>query len=112
TQTATATTEPELGPPTETPTRGATLTPRPTRTPGGKAPTPGPAESPPSTGWSEVVRVAPGKKRIALTFDAGASGETWPRILGALREHNVHITMFFTGKFAEQYPDAIKQAVA
>ena len=58
------------------------------------------------------MRVAPGNKRIALTFDAGASGETWPRILAALREHNVHITMFITGKFAEQYPDAIKQAVA
>jgi peptidoglycan/xylan/chitin deacetylase (PgdA/CDA1 family) len=58
-----------------------------------------------------VVRVAPGKKRIALTFDAGASGETWPRIMATLRAHNVHITMFFTGKFAEQYPDAIKQAV-
>jgi peptidoglycan/xylan/chitin deacetylase (PgdA/CDA1 family) len=59
-----------------------------------------------------VVRVPPGKKRIALTFDAGASGEPWPRILGALREHHVHITMFFTGKFAEQYPDCVKQAVA
>ncbi len=59
-----------------------------------------------------MTRVAPGKKQIALTFDAGASGETWPRILAALREHNAHITMFFTGKFAEQYPDAIKQAVA
>jgi peptidoglycan/xylan/chitin deacetylase (PgdA/CDA1 family) len=49
---------------------------------------------------------------VALTFDAGASGETWPVIMAALREHGVHITMFFTGKFAEQYPDAIRQAVA
>jgi peptidoglycan/xylan/chitin deacetylase (PgdA/CDA1 family) len=32
--------------------------------------------------------------------------------MAALREHGVHITMFFTGKFAEQYPDAIRQAVA
>lgn len=67
----------------------------------------------PATGpWAQVVRVAPGKHRIALTFDAGASGETWPRIMAAFRERGLHITMFFTGKFAEQYPDAIKQAVA
>jgi peptidoglycan/xylan/chitin deacetylase (PgdA/CDA1 family) len=81
-------------------------------TPNSQARTPAAGETAPSDGWREVMRVAPGKKQIALTFDAGASGETWPRIMAALREHNVHITMFFTGKFAEQYPDAIKQAVA
>lgn len=35
-----------------------------------------------------------------------------PRILQILREHNVRITMFFTGKFAEQYPVYVKQAAA
>jgi len=69
-------------------------------------------ESPPTGAWSQVVKVAPGKKRIALTFDAGASGETCPRVLATLQQHGVHITMFFTGKFAEQYPDCIKQALA
>lgn len=59
-----------------------------------------------------MVRVAPGKHRIALTFDAGAAGETLPRILNTLRERNIHITMFITGKFAEQYSDGIRQAVA
>lgn len=53
-----------------------------------------------------------GNKRIALTFDAGASGETMPGVLATLRERHLHITMFITGKFAEQYPDSIKQAVA
>ena len=114
TLTPTSTTEPELGPPTTSPTAEGTPSTHPTRTaiPLGIARTPIAAEDPPSEAWREVVRVAPGKKRIALTFDAGASGETWPRILAALREHSVHITMFITGKFAEQYPDAIKQAVA
>jgi peptidoglycan/xylan/chitin deacetylase (PgdA/CDA1 family) len=56
--------------------------------------------------------MAPGKKRIALTFDAGATGTTCPRIMAALHDHGVHITMFFTGKFAEQYPDCLKEAVA
>ena len=58
------------------------------------------------------MRVAPGKKLVALTFDAGGAGEAWPRIMAALRERNVHVTMFFTGKFAEKYPDAVRQAVA
>ncbi len=97
---------------------------RPTRTPTSEvssAATPTPAEAgqptkstetAPSGAWSQVVRVAPGKKRIALTFDAGASGETCPRVLATLQQHGVHITMFFTGKFAEQYPDCVKQALA
>jgi peptidoglycan/xylan/chitin deacetylase (PgdA/CDA1 family) len=58
------------------------------------------------------VRAAPGNHRIALTFDAGASGETIPTILNALRQRNIHITMFITGKFAEQYPEGIRQMVA
>ncbi len=127
-----STVAPGLEPPTSTPEAGVptpTLTPRPrpTRTPAPDYPaaesespptpatqhsTPAAAEFAPSGGWSEVVRAAPGKKRIALTFDAGASGETCPRILSTLRDHGVHITMFFTGKFVEQYPDCVKQAVA
>jgi peptidoglycan/xylan/chitin deacetylase (PgdA/CDA1 family) len=56
--------------------------------------------------------VAPGKHQIALTFDAGGSGDTISAILNALRQRNIHVTMFITGKFAEQYPDAIRQMVA
>ena len=84
----------------ETPT--ITRTPRPTPT----------AEPAPAGGWSEVARGYPGKKRVALTFDAGSTGEPMPAILAALRERNVRITMFFTGKFAEQYPDGVRQAAA
>ncbi len=35
-----------------------------------------------------------------------------PSILAALRERNIHITMFITGKYAEQYPDGVRQAAA
>ncbi len=59
-----------------------------------------------------MVRVPPGKHRIALTFDAGASGETIPVILDTLRQRHINITMFITGKFAEQYPDGVKQMAA
>ena len=109
-----ATASPTRVRPTRTPTESSgtpSLPGEDTPTPG-KVPTTAADSHPPTGAWSEVVRVAPGKKRIAITFDAGASGETWPRVLGALRERGIHITMFITGKFAEQYPDAIKQAVA
>ena len=59
-----------------------------------------------------MVRVRPGNNRIALTFDAGASGEPMPRILAALRERNIRITMFITGKYAEQYSEGVRQAAA
>jgi peptidoglycan-N-acetylmuramic acid deacetylase len=117
----TETPEPEQGSPTDTPEPVPTRPPRPTRTPGPSGPTatprpqptsPDTGEAPPAGGWGEVVRVPPGNHRIAITFDAGASGETWPRILAAFRERNLRITMFITGRFAEQYPDAIKQAAA
>ena len=116
--------------PADTPTHGArvpTVTPKPrltrtpTSTPDGSQPQPTVAtgsthtpvtEDPPTGGWSQVVRGPVGNKQVALTFDAGASGETCPRVLSTLRERGIHITMFFTGKFAEQYPDCITQAVA
>lgn len=116
-----------------TPVPTVTLRPRPTRTPTVESvetpgdqtvtpptasataslPTTTPAaESAPSDGWKEVVRVPPGKHRIALTFDAGSTGEAMPSILAALRERNIHITMFITGKYAEQYPEGVRQAAA
>jgi len=61
-------------------------------------------------GWGEVARVAPGKHRIALTFDAGGDGTTLPQVLAALRARNLHITMFITGQFAEEYPEGVKMA--
>lgn len=70
------------------------------------------AESPPPDGWTELVRVAPGKGRVALTFDAGPFAQPEPRIITALREHNARVTMFFTGEFVERHPDAVTQIAA
>ena len=109
-------------PPTATPTsQPDTPTPIPSPTPSPTwarvTPTPMPTWFPiaglngaPPPYWAEVRRVAPGKKQVALTFDAGGAGETIQQILQTLREHNVHTTMFFTGKFAERYPEGVKQA--
>lgn len=70
------------------------------------------AEPAPEGGWSEVKRGYPGKMRVAITFDAGDKGDTMPVVLNALRNRGIHITMFFTGKFAEQYSDGVRQAAA
>src|SRR5262249_54063529 len=45
-------------------------------------------------------------------FDAGGTGETTAAILNTLRERHINVTMFVTGKFAEQFPDSVKQMVA
>ncbi|HVF98216.1 MAG TPA: polysaccharide deacetylase family protein, partial [Chloroflexia bacterium] len=122
--TATATTEPTARA-TEAPETNATSEPtatpqpRPTSTPATDTPpTPGeqvatpPTESAPTGGWKEVVRVAPGNHRVALTLDAGGVEDTLPQLLATLRARGTHVTIFITGKFAEKFPDSVRQAAA
>lgn len=52
---------------------------------------------------------ATGGDKIALTFDAGASGVPTPAVLNALRAAGLHVTFFVTGKWAEQNPQLVKQ---
>lgn len=59
-----------------------------------------------------MVRGARGNHRIALTLDAGGVEDTLPQLLGALRAHGVRVTIFITGKFAEKYPESVRQAAA
>jgi peptidoglycan/xylan/chitin deacetylase (PgdA/CDA1 family) len=59
-----------------------------------------------------VVRGARGKQRIALTFDAGGVEDTLPQLLATLRERGIRVTIFITGKFAERYPESVRQAAA
>jgi peptidoglycan/xylan/chitin deacetylase (PgdA/CDA1 family) len=47
---------------------------------------------------------------VAITFDAGASGEYMPSILATLRERGIRITMFITGRYAKMYPEGVKRA--
>jgi len=60
----------------------------------------------------EVVRVAPGRMQIALTFDAGDGVDALPELLTALRDASVKSTFFLTGEWAKRYLNSAKQIVA
>lgn len=104
-----------LRPPTATAAPpAATNTPRP------QVPTPtrqametvGPGSTGIPGNLSQVERVPPGKKRIALTFDAGSTRGRVPEILDALRQYDAHITFFITGAWADANPDMVRTIVA
>jgi peptidoglycan-N-acetylmuramic acid deacetylase len=52
------------------------------------------------------------KPWVALTLDAGADAAPVPGMLKTLREHNVKITFFLTGKWIKENPDLVRQIVA
>jgi len=56
----------------------------------------------------EVAYVRESGRMIALTFDAGASGEPTKSILSTLRSQGIRVTFFLTGKWAEKYPALVK----
>lgn len=49
---------------------------------------------------------------VALTFDDGPDPEWTPRVLDALREHDVRATFFLVGCKAEQHPEIVRRIVA
>jgi peptidoglycan/xylan/chitin deacetylase (PgdA/CDA1 family) len=114
-----APTETLAPPPTEAESRppAATPTTRPRRRP---SPTPTPLLAAPPSGdprrvagdLSTVSRGLRGKRQMALTFDAGAARGQPDEILRVLRERNLHITFFLTGKWIEQNPEAARAIAA
>lgn len=84
----------------KTATTPPTLTPRPV---GSTTPYTGPL--------SEVVRGKTGKKEVAITLDAGAGAEPFPKMLTALDKAGVKITFFLTGSWAQQNPAYVQQIV-
>ena len=60
----------------------------------------------------ETMPTGSGKKIIALTFDGGASDAGDKKILQVLKDKNATATFFFTGKFAEMYPDTVRTIAA
>lgn len=69
--------------------------------------------SPPYTGpLTEVVRGRTGKKEVAITLDAGAGAEPFPKMIAALNKANVKITFFLTGGWAQQNPNYVQQIVS
>jgi peptidoglycan/xylan/chitin deacetylase (PgdA/CDA1 family) len=58
---------------------------------------------------TEISRGLTDKKRIVLTFDAGASSEATPRILKELRDADIKAVFFLTGKWVEDNPQLTKK---
>ena len=50
--------------------------------------------------------------KIALTFDAAWGNEDTSEILEILKKHQVHVTFFMTGGWAESYPEDVKAILA
>jgi peptidoglycan/xylan/chitin deacetylase (PgdA/CDA1 family) len=59
-----------------------------------------------------VVRGATALPVIHLTFDDGPHPEHTPRLLDALREHDVRATFFVVGIHAASHPDLVRRIVA
>lgn len=103
--TATPTPSPTATPfPSPTPTRP----PSPTRTP---TPTsacvPAPGVQPVSS--TEVDRGNTSRPQIALTFDAGGPATPTAQILDILARHDLHVTWFITGDWAQDNPDLVRR---
>jgi len=60
----------------------------------------------------EIVRGDPARRRVSLTFDAGAADDPLPAILTALEQGGVRATFFLTGEWAARYPARVKAIVA
>lgn len=82
------------------------------------APTPTTYPTPDLTGLpyevlaQEVVRGSPDIPAVAFTLDGGAIAAFTSEILQTLREHNVRITIFITGQFAERHPELVLEMIA
>ncbi|MDQ2997684.1 MAG: polysaccharide deacetylase family protein [Chloroflexota bacterium] len=59
-----------------------------------------------------VQRGPTDKPWVALTLDAGADAAPVPAMLKTLREHNVNITFFLTGKWIKDNPELAREIVA
>lgn len=72
---------------------------------------PTPSSVPPSSAADakEIVRGPTTGNMVALTFDAGSAAGPSSRILDILKENNIRVTMFVTGKFVDTYPDIVRR---
>ncbi|KAJ8328351.1 chitin deacetylase [Batrachochytrium dendrobatidis] len=60
-------------------------------------------------GWADDVIACPGPKQWGLTYDDGPSPET-PKVLDALKSHDIKATFFVVGAQVQAYPDILKKA--
>ncbi len=61
---------------------------------------------------SEVVRGRSGKKQIAITLDAGAGADPFPKLIAGINGAGVKLTFFLTGTWAQQNPTYVQQIVS
>lgn len=59
----------------------------------------------------EISRGLPGR-RVAITLDAGAGADPAATILDTLRDYDVQVTFFLTGRWAEENPDLVRRMAA
>lgn len=52
------------------------------------------------------------RKEIVLTFDGGSESNAAERILDTLKKFHIRATIFLTGEFIEQHPEATKRIAA
>ena len=60
----------------------------------------------------EISRGNQNKKQIIFTFDMGAGISSAQKILETAKNHNLKLTFFSTGQFAQKNPDLIRQIAA
>jgi peptidoglycan/xylan/chitin deacetylase (PgdA/CDA1 family) len=56
-----------------------------------------------------VSRGDPGRRTVALTFDAGADVGWAAQILDTLDQSSIHASFGITGRWAEQHPDLVRR---
>lgn len=94
--------------PTQTPTKPLSPTPKPPPPPS----TPSPCTADPGVQPVSPVEIDYGNRsrpRIAFTLDAGGPVEPAPHILDSLARHDLHVTFFLTGNWAQQNPDLVRR---
>jgi len=57
----------------------------------------------------EIIRGPAFSKRVALTFDSGVENKATPAILKALKDADVKVTFFLTGKWIEENPGLTRE---
>lgn len=57
------------------------------------------------------VRLRPGARQIALTYDDGPNDPHTLRLLEVLAKHNARATFFLIGAFVEQRPEIVREVV-
>jgi len=57
-----------------------------------------------------LMSVAGAGPAFALTFDAHAEAQGAAEMLALLRQRRLHVTIFFTGRFAERFPGIVAEA--